>query len=266
MFARGDIKAADGTTVVTLDSAIFSDTQGEPESVYAHLELLKREIQQEAHPFPIRVITAGNLAHDAAELRVSKKTGSTYIRGLIPAFIKKPNGKRGLLGRKCTAEYKVRAIIRDARRQVSVPRKVAAPLVTMYIGISLDEWHRMKPSREWWIANNYPLVDMLITRAGCEQWTSERGYRPSPRSACEYCPFHSDVEWSRLKQHEPKAFARAVEFDNRLRHNASQCTGTGKLRGEVYIHSSLVPLGDVVFDNSATVDTFGNDCTGLCGV
>ena len=92
------------------------------------------------------------------------------------------------------------------------------------------------------------------------------GYPKPPRSACIYCPFHSDAEWRRLKDEEPKEFARAVQFERDLQHAKSQ---TDKQRGKPFLHNSLKPLDTVDLTTDierGQGEMFGNDCTGLCGV
>ena len=263
---------AHGMFDVVPDGAIFADTQGEPASVYAWLETLKGLIAAAPHPFPVYTVTAGSLAGDTLKLRTSRKTGQKYVRALIPAFFEMPNSKhgRGLLGRKCTAEYKVRALKKKQRQLAKVPRArkgVTRPVsVITYLGISWDEVERMKASQDDWNECRWPLIDLKMTRQDCKSWMHVMGYPEPPRSACTFCPSHSDQEWARLKFREPEEFAKAVDFDVRLRNLAEQSTGTAKLAGPVYLHSSLKPLSEVEFKDDDPKDQFGNECEGLCGV
>jgi hypothetical protein len=255
--------------VEKFDHAIFADTQAEPASVYAWLSILEDLIAAAPHPFKVHRVTAGSLTDDTLRLRTSGKTGQRYIRALVPAYFANGKGGRGLLGRKCTAEYKVRALIKAQRRLAAVPRGSKDLRCLTAIGISWDEAHRMKPSKEPWAQNYWPLVDLKMTRQDCLQWMETMGYPRPPRSACVYCPFHSDDEWRRLRDHEPEEFARAVKFDHELRTLARQATGTARLAGDVFVHATLKPLDQVVFadvPSHAQVDAFGNECEGLCGV
>lgn len=257
------------------DHAIFADTQSEPAGVYSWLATLRELIAEAPHPFPIHVVTAGNLTDDMLKLRTSKKTGQKYVRALIPAYFQKPDSKhgRGLLGRKCTAEYKVRALIRKQRELAKVPRARKGVDIgvrcRVAIGISWDEVERMKPSTEPWAVNYWPLVERKLTRQDCLDWMELMGFPKPPRSACVFCPFHSDAEWRRLRDEEPTEFQRAVRVDRELRAKAAQSTGTAKLAGDVFLHASLKPLDQVDFGDlpdHAQASQFGNDCTGLCGV
>lgn len=252
-----------------IEAAIFADTQAEPQGVYDWLEVLKGLVAQSPHPFPIHTVTAGNLEGEQTRLRTSGKTGNKYVRTLIPAFVAMPNGKKALLGRKCTAEFKIRAILRKQRELTPVPRGCKTIVCTALIGISTDEAHRMKPSREPWSVNAWPLIEVGMSRQDCLAWMASHGYPTPPRSSCVFCPFHSDAEWTRLRDEEPAEFARAIKFDNTLREQARKQTGTAASPGDVFLHSSLVPLAEVQFKDvpsHAQVDLFGNECEGLCGV
>lgn len=282
------LMGAYGFLPYTFDHAIFADTQAEPASVYAWLETLKQMIAEGPHPFPVHTVTAGSLTDDMLKLRTSRLSGQKYIRALIPAYFvspKRPKGVgllteleeratgRGKLGRKCTAEYKVRALLRLQKKLSRVPRFKKGANVPVYcetsIGISLDEAHRMKPSREPWARNVWPLIDMNYTRQDCLEWMELLGFPKPPRSACVYCPFHSDAEWRRLRDEEPEEFKRAVEVDYKLRELARQATGTAKLAGDVFLHSTLKPLDQVEFGDvpdHAQVSRFVNECEALCGV
>ena len=251
------------------DHAIFADTQAEPAGVYSWLSTLEGLIAAAPYPFKIHRVTAGNLTEDMLKLRTSKLTGNRYLRTLIPAYVAKEGGGRALMGRKCTAEYKVRALIKKQRELAKVPRGCKEVRCLTAIGISLDEAHRMKPSKEPWAQNYWPLIDLGMTREDCLQWMKSMGYPQPPRSACVYCPFHSDAEWRRLRDEEPEEFARAVQLDETLRATSRLTTGTARLGGDVFVHASLKPLAEVDFGDVPErdqVNHFGNECEGLCGV
>lgn len=139
------------------------------------------------------------------------------------------------------------------------------PLVIAMIGISLDEASRMKPALRPWIVNRYPLVDAGIKRRDCLQWMTARGFPTPPRSACVFCPYHSDAEWQRLKTEEPEDFARAVQFEKDYQDAKAK---TVSKKGFVpFLHSKRVPLDSIEFDpHVGQTELFQNDCLGMCGV
>lgn len=243
------------------DAAVFADTQAEPASVYRWLLWLEQR-----SPIPIHRITAGSLEADSQRIRVSRKTGNVYVDNLIPAFVDRP-GKVGLMARRCTADYKVAAIHRAYKKMAGLKRGVKNPEVISYIGISTDEAHRMKPARDPWLVNAWPLIDLGLSRQDCLSWMAQKGYPEPPRSSCVFCPFHSDDEWRRLMREEPSEFARAVQFERSIQEANTHATGTAKLAGAPYLHSSLKPLDQVEFKTDGGArDHFGNECEGLCGV
>lgn len=255
------LMAAHGEITPMPVAAVFADTQAEPANVYRWLDWLEKQL-----PFPVHRVTAGNLADDSVRIRTSGKTGRRYMKGAIPAFVKKLDGTKGLLGRQCTADYKVRVLTRHARTLCDWKRGEKRPLVNLWIGISLDECQRMKESREAWIKHTWPLIECEFTRNDCLAWMKRNGYPVPPRSACVFCPFHSDHEWLRLKRDEPAEFQKAIAYEKRL-HSAFNDQEV--LTGVPYLHSSLRPLSEVQFSSlpgHQQIDMFGNECEGMCGV
>lgn len=264
-----------------VDFAVFADTQQEPKEVYRWLDWLEKQLT-----FPVLRVTAGDLGADSLRLRKSKKSGKIYLRNLIPMFIQNPDGSKGIIGRKCTAEYKVRQIIAAMRGEVTqkaihrwrkengvvsyavegskkrrweVPEGTE-PLVTCLIGISWDEVERMKVSPEPWIENKWPLVDVKMTREDCLTWMQKNGFPRPPRSACTFCPYHSDAEWLRMRDTDPESFASAVEWERQMHARSKRDQA---MRGVPFLHASLKPLPLVAFKDAGPA--FGNECEGMCG-
>lgn len=255
------LMAARGELTPMPKAAIFADTQNEPKAVMTYLTWLETQL-----PFPVIRVTRGNLMEDSLEVKRSGRSGKLYMKGLIPAYVKNPDGSKGILGRKCTADYKVEMIVREARKLCAWRRGEDRHLVDMWIGISRDEAHRMKPSRHKWIRSVWPLIDRRLSRVNCLAWMKRMGYPEPPRSACMACPFHSDAEWLRLKTESPEEFAGVVEYERRL---IAAAASQQVLRGVPYLHASLKPIGEVEFSDlpgHMQVNLFGNECTGLCGV
>jgi len=306
------LMAARGEITPMPDAAIFSDTKAEPKAVYEWLGWLEKQL-----PFPVYRVSKGDLAADGLVVHTSKKSGKTYIKSLIPAFTLQPDGKRGLLGRKCTADYKVKAIIskirelvtdsaigewrkkhKEASRALSKwdsentiikafnkgkpksERKMflmrpdwaweecqSDALAVSWIGISYDESHRMKDSKVSWIRNEWQLVTRALTRDACIRWMAKNGFPEPPRSACRFCPFHSDDEWIRLRDNEPEEFDMAVEYEKKLQDSASRQVA---LTGIPFLHGDCIALDKVKFiptkKGFRQISLFGNECEGMCGV
>ncbi len=269
------LMAAAGEITPMPNCAIFADTQDEPASVYKWLDWLEKQL-----PFPVHRVTAGKLSEVAVRLKKSRKSGNIYTPIGLPVFtvetvtirsvvgeddmfrdavLSKPYtvNQKGMGMRQCTRTFKIDPIRRKMRSL-----RAGLPVI-QWIGISSDEAHRMKESRDKWCANRWPLIDLGMTRKACLEWMQQRGLPRPPRSACTYCPYHNDAEWIRLKTEEPEAFAEAIAFEDRLQ---TAYKGATALRSTPYLHSSRKPLATVEFSKTSPVDNFGNECEGMCGV
>lgn len=241
------------------DLAIFADTRWEPRAVYDHLEWLKSRLS-----YKVVTVTAGSIRDNM--LRGVNPDGDTFLD--VPVFIRNPNGTKAVAARQCTTHYKITPIHREIRKRLKVPAGKRVPKdvqVEMWLGISADESIRMKPSRDEWLDNRYPLIEKSMTRADIYKWFGDRyPDRHLPRSACVGCPYHDDMEWKWLKENEPESFKDAVNVDWSLRNVPA---ARGSLRGEAYLHKSRMPLGDVDFSQTRDYDDYmATECEGLCGV
>lgn len=234
-----------------VDAALFADTQSEPPAVYKYLDYLRS-----VSTIPIHVCSAGSLMD---ELERSMETQSRSSNP--PFFALKADGSVAPLTRDCTVDYKVAPLRRTTR---SLMRQAGHRRAIFVIGISLDEAVRMKDSRVKYLRNEYPLVDMRMTRQDCLLWLERNGHPEPPKSACLFCPYTSDARWHDLRNNDPQTFASAVEFDRRLTQHGLRGT-----TGSLHTHRSCRPL-DVATDDGGQMDLFSNafinECDGLCGV
>lgn len=254
------LMAAAGEVMPMPTAAVFADTKAEPAGVYRWLDWLEKQL-----PFPVIKVTKGSLTATSLTVRTRKDGSGKWVKSLIPAFIQNPDGTRGIMGRACTYDYKVLMLEKESRRIGGIKRGQKTVGVIQWIGISLDEVVRMKPSRVPWIEHRWPLIEARMTRCDCLRWMEKKGFPKPPRSACVYCPFHSDKEWRRLKDEEPLEFARAVEFEIKLQ--AAKAI-TDNQRGIPFLHNSLIPLSqvDLTTDTERGQMHFFNECEGMCGV
>jgi hypothetical protein len=210
-------------------------------------------------------VTAGSLTEAALRTRMSAK-GRPYFHTSIPFHTKAEDGAAGRVAmRSCTRDYKIWPIMKAVRRLARVKRGQKTPVVVQWIGISLDEIIRMKPSREPWCESRWPLIERRMTRLGCLDWLRANGYPEPPRSACVFCPFRSNREWRHLQRNDPEGFAAAVEFDRKARLLRAQSTFTS----EPFVHRSLVPLDEVDLRNDTDkgqMTMWADECEGMCGV
>lgn len=233
------LMAAHGEITPLPKCSIFADTQDEPRGVYEHLKILIPAL-----PFPVIQVSAGKLSDVLLRRKFLGKNGKRSIS--IPSY-----GDRGGISlRQCTREFKVDCINRKIRELRNGAKKVV-----LWIGISLDEVHRMKPNQRKSIENRWPLIEKRMTRHDCLRWLASHGYPQPPKSACIYCPYHSDPVWREIKH--GNQWDEVVAIDHELNK-----------RGQ-FLHKSRLPIDQVDFstdeDHGQQV-MFGNECEGMCGV
>lgn len=266
MFMRGEINPQ-------IDCAIFADTGEEPDAVYRHLDWLIALGGPE-----IKVRSIGKLGDDLIKDRVTG-VRSTSIPGFT-APDERPDGwVEGRAKRQCSSDYKIEVIERTIKREMlGIAPRGRWPkqrVVQQFIGISLDEAGRARRiaenhAKKTWSECTFPLLDAFMTRANCLEYLADKVPHETPRSACVFCPFHSDYEWDRIKREDPEGWARAVHIDTALRTPGR--SATHKMRQKLYLHRSCKPLELVQLDTridprkSQLSINFTAECMGVCGV
>lgn len=240
------LMAARGELTPMPVAAIFADTQWEPRGVYDHLSWLEGEL-----PFPVYRVTQGDLRADALS---DERSAS------MPFHILNPDGSKGFARRQCTSEYKLKPLRRKMRELVGLAKgqRSKGVAVISWLGISTDEAIRMKPSLDKWCEHRWPLIERRMSRGDCMAWFA-KNYpgRTLAKSSCIGCPYHSNEQWRALKQTDD--WDDAVEFDRLSRTNEL-------MRGQLFLHSSLVPLNDADLGHKNQLNLFGNECEGMCGI
>ena len=234
------------------DVAIFCDTQAEPPWVYDHLDWLEKNF---SHIVPIKRCTGGNIEKD---LYWQQGKGKGFVQ--IPAHLARDDGSRGIGRRQCTRVFKIDPIKKEIRSLLGLSKGQHAAgrfKVQQWIGISLDEIQRAKPSQDSWIDRHYPLIhDRPTDRAECLHWMRKNSYKIPKKSSCYFCPYHDDHLWRDLRETQPDLFARAVKIDNELREQGEQ----------QFLHRGCKPLGETKFKDEDQLDLWTNECEGVCGV
>ena len=233
------------------DYAIFADTGAEPDKVYEWLEMLKTKVS-----IPVITTSKGNLLEDLLG-DGSKRFAS------IPFFSIDKNGKKGMLRRQCTAEYKLTPIQKMIRKLYGAkPRQRNKEQIEVMIGISTDEVRRVKPSRIRYLKNVYPLITAKMNRQHCINYVEKEIGQTPPRSACWFCPFHDDHEWKQIKENDPKGWQASLDVEKALNLNP-------RFKSQAFLHASRVPLDQVIFKETpedTQGEMFDNECEGMCGI
>jgi hypothetical protein len=170
-------------------------------------------------------------------------------------------GGSGAPGRRsCTVDFKIRRIAAELKLRGAS----AANPATTALGISWDEWQRMRSdSGIAWQRLAYPLIqdqDPPLTRQDCIRVIERAGLPVPPRSSCYFCPFHSPAHWKRMLREEPDLFAKSVELERVL---SERHVGLG--RGPIFMTAAQVPLDEAIredgqlemFEGGATCDIGG---------
>ncbi len=240
--------------------AIFSDTGNEPKGVYTYLEWLITYVEKE-YSFTIDVVSAGNIYEDA--LAYLKGTRKRYEG--VPYYTKnQKTGKKGILRRQCTGDYKIRPVRRHIR--TLVPK---GDRVSLWLGISYDEMQRMKTANVKWLSHRFPLIENRIRRIDCINNFKVNKIPVPVRSSCIICPYHSDNYWLWIYENEPNNFEAAVSLDEQVRNYPG-------IKDECYLHRTCRPLKEVIVDllkgrelASQQLNMFPElieECEGVCGI
>lgn len=233
------------------EAAIFADTGAEPQGVYKWLDWLEKQL-----PYPVHRVTAGDLG----------KHILTKKRSSLPLYTLDENNQPGVMMRGCTYDFKLAPLLKKQRELAEVPRGCKKVAMVAVIGISLDEFRRMKPSRNKWCVHRWPLIELRMKRRDCLAWMDKSGYPTPPRSACKWCPYHRNKEWRHLKKNEPEDFAEALAFDVALREDK---VWPDNMRSTVFLHDQRKPLSEVDFRSDVErgqMLLWDDECEGMCGV
>ena len=232
-----------------VDAAIFADTQAESKETYQFFGWLRSQLS-----YPVYIISKGNLTEHL--LNTDFPIAPFYSFNTV-------TGKKGLMMRQCTNDYKIQPIIQQVRKLLGLKKreKIKKHIkVDMLMGISKDEVYRMKSNRLPYITNVYPLIDLNMRRQDCINWFKKYYDKTPPRSACIYCPYKNDKEWIHLKTHNPEEWQQVIEFDKKIRNNSR------KKEEEVYVHKSCKPIIEVDLNKEDNqLDLFDGLCEGYCG-
>lgn len=238
-----------------VDCAIFADTKGEPKAVYEWLSWLKKQLN-----YPVYKVSKGDLRKDMLDAINGK-----YKFLSVPLYTKNAEtGKKGLLRRQCTADYKILPVNKKVRQLLGLQsneKRKKGTKVEMLMGISMDEVYRVKENRLKYITNVYPLIELGMNRNDCLNWIKQNNYPTPPRSACTFCPFHNNSEWRKIKENKEE-WHSVVELDRLIRK------GTKKNTDEVFLHSSCLPIDQVDLKEKPEdqYNLFNNECEGMCGI
>lgn len=228
----------------SVDVAVHADTTHERSATYEFAERWTPWLENHG----VRVVT---VQEDTKNIELGQSR-NMFID--IPAFTDF-SGKVGAIKRQCTESWKIAPL----RRWVQANRN--GKPVEMWMGISMDEALRMKPSNVKYITNRWPLIERGMSRADCVRWLKERGLEVPPKSSCVFCPYHNRRAWAEMKREGGSDWTKAVEIDRQIRDV--------RPGGKLYVHRDLIPLDQVDLrseEERGQYRLWDEECEGVCGI
>ena len=137
-----------------------------------------------------------------------------------PGFTPVPwHGRREkfMLSRQCTRQYKVTPLTRY------LYDRYPGDCIRLMLGISVDEYHRMRDSSAARIEHVYPLVDARLTRWQCRDIIERAGLAVPSKSSCWFCPYRSARSQWALVQRYPDLVGMARVLEDRINTERRRC-------------------------------------------
>jgi hypothetical protein len=234
-----------------VDAVITADTLWEHSYTYKIRDLYKNWLEERE----IRVEIVNN-----GDIRIPTEHAN------LPLWTSKSGAP---LRRQCTGEYKIVPIRRKIRELCGISQlnvgRTKRGLAVLYLGISYDEAERMRDSDRNYIINEYPLVDMKITRQDCIEFLKKCNLSVPMKSACVICPYQGAERWQYIKENYPDEFKQAVEYDKLIREPSISMSKRGHGDLKLYLWKKLKPLDDEDFTQYIKENDYNDICdSGYC--
>jgi len=204
-----------------LDAIITADTGWERQATYDARDFYMKRWQDMG--MKVEIVSGGDIRQQGAAEHIH-----------IPFW----TSGGGPMRRKCTRHFKLTPTKRRFRELMgyhATNHPHPPPnSCEVWLGISLDEWTRAKPSRIKFMTSRWPLLEGRIDRQDCKDYLANLGLPIPPKSACVCCPFRNASEWITIREEAPEEFLAAVRFDELNRHNP--LAETGSTADELYIY------------------------------
>ena len=176
-----------------------------------------------------------------------------FVRNNSRTITHRAGDPSGMLHRQCTRRWKVLPI----RRWLQANRH--GQPVEQWIGITVDEIERAKPSDVKYITNRWPLLELGMRRGDVLRWLRDHELEIPVKSSCVCCPYHDRATWREIQHSGNGDWQRAVAIDEIIRNRRP---------GYVcYLTAARRPLVDCDFSNAedhGQLALWGEECTGYC--
>ena len=199
---------------------LASDTGSEHEETYEHARFLERFCEE--HGLHFELITAEQGYHSPkwksleyfydSGNRIGSKSypkTCTWNLKLVPFY------KR--LERILSDDY---GVAHGHKRGIYEYVALTGKKIRVLIGITAEEAEKRIDDEKKipvWMARNiervYPLVELGMTRADCQDYARSRGLPIPYPSLCVYCPYKSPVDVLRMSRKTPEKYANWVRME-----------------------------------------------------
>ena len=213
-----------------VDAAVWADTGREPQSTHDTIAFLKEYAAE--FDIPVYIVRATLADGDIWKAMLDPNSRN----GQMPMFFYNKEGKKTMLRRYCTNEFKVYPIRRLIRSEFNASFKNP---VNTWLGYTMDEITRMKPSKPKYEVRRYPLIENRIYRHQCTEYLKAHGLNFVQRSACTGCPYRLDNEYDILSDSEKQAL---TDFENKLNKTGYKMAKDATDTVEVRVHKSMIPI------------------------
>ena len=236
------------------EAAVFADTGWERQQTYENIEFCK----EYARDFGMKIHTVrhGNIKEDLLS--------QEKMLPIIPFFVESQKDSPVMMRRQCTAWYKINPIQKFVREFTGCTYKNP---VQQWIGISVDEVSRMKPSRVKYMIHRFPLIEKRLNRGDCYAWLKKNGFTIPSKSACVGCPFHSNEDWNSLSDTELQDVS---DFEKQAQSKGLKYIDESEryYDSTPYLHRSCQPISEKPFETKSKaqleLDLKTEECEGGC--
>ena len=178
-----------------LDEVVFADTGSEMPQTYETVKQMQKAAKQHGILFTVIKSNYGN----------------------IYDYYFKHNTVPSRQRRDCTFKFKIQPIRNYLRGKYGKKEHF-----NHYIGISYEEFHRMRDSDVKYATNKYPLVDAKIDRQECISINQAHGFENVVKSGCWFCPFTRKQGWIDLMKNNPELYEKAVALEDNCPNKNTQ--------------------------------------------
>lgn len=219
-----------------VDAVIYLDAGWEPNYTIQQANYLNDLCYR--HGLPFIHHTGPSIRHVLAHVIHARSREGPYKHLPLPLFTLNSHGDRGQLPRRCTREFRLLPLFRMFRSQIIPTDRQNGnpkPWLKVLLGITIDEKHRAKASREKWKVNAFPLLDHGADRRDCLSYLSTHKHPIPHRSSCVCCPYRSNLSWSILQELDPENWEAACDLDDAVRN-------LGRPGTQLFLHPSRTAL------------------------